>query len=84
MLQKDGANASIHITHENYVAETQVPEEMTAEWLKDLESWYFVRFFKDFSLKKLTSTKGVVIIDLYKTYSPGFIYMGENLEQINT
>jgi len=38
MLQKDGANASIHITHENYVAETQVPEKMKAEWLKDLES----------------------------------------------
>lgn len=38
MLQKDGANASIHIIHENYVVETQVPEEMTAEWLKDLES----------------------------------------------
>jgi len=38
LLRKDGANASIHITHQNYVAETKVPEEMKAEWLKDLRS----------------------------------------------
>ena len=38
LLQAHEANASIHITHENYVAETQVPDEMKAEWLKDLKS----------------------------------------------
>jgi len=37
LLQKHEANASIHLTHENYVAETKVPEEMIEEWLKDLK-----------------------------------------------
>lgn len=36
LLEADGSNASIQITHENYVAEAQVPDEMRVEWLKDL------------------------------------------------
>ena len=38
LLKAHGSNASMHIRHENYVAEVQVPEEMKEEWLKDLES----------------------------------------------
>ena len=37
-LQEHGANASIHIIHKNYVAETKVPEEMIEEWLNDLKT----------------------------------------------
>lgn len=38
LLHTDRANASIQVTHENYVAKAQVPEAMIEEWLKDLES----------------------------------------------
>jgi len=38
LLQDPGANASIHIAHENYVGETQVPDAMREEWVKDLKT----------------------------------------------
>ena len=38
LLQSHGANASIHITHENYVGEAQVPDAMREEWVKDLKT----------------------------------------------
>ncbi len=38
LLQNHGANASIHITHENYVGEAQVPDFMREEWVKDLKT----------------------------------------------
>ncbi len=37
-LRGPGTTASIHITHENYVAEAKVPEEMKEEWMEDLTS----------------------------------------------
>jgi Protein of unknown function (DUF3501) len=37
LLRADGAKASIHITHENYVKEAKVPDELREEWLKDLK-----------------------------------------------
>jgi len=38
LLEADGANASISMTHEHYVAEVQVPDELRKEWVKDLKS----------------------------------------------
>ena len=37
-LQTHGVQASLQITHENYVAEVPVPEAMRDEWIKDLET----------------------------------------------
>jgi len=38
LLQSHGANASIHITHVNYVGEAQVPDAMREEWVRDLKT----------------------------------------------
>jgi len=38
LLQDPRANASIHIAHENYVGEAQVPDTMREEWVKDLKT----------------------------------------------
>ena len=37
LLETHGSNVTINITHENYVDETRVPDEMRKEWLKDLK-----------------------------------------------
>ena len=37
-LQDHGGTASIHLTHENYVAEVAVPDALREEWLMDLKT----------------------------------------------
>ena len=38
MLQSHGANVTIKVTHENYIAEAHVPDAMRKEWVRDLKS----------------------------------------------